>query len=136
MLLNKVVEEDKNLQNQFLLTVIGSFKNLSSSVVAFTSARFLKAFEFIASIPLFPLFAVISFTFNVANMNNNSCIYLAIESILSKILQQLQLQPAVYCSEISYTVDHCSENQIAVVTLYFHCSFNAKVSSVKVDTTP
>ena len=43
----------------------------------------------------------------------------------------MQLLTAVYCSEISYTVNHCSPNWIAVVTLYFHCGLTAKVSSVR-----
>ena len=42
----------------------------------------------------------------------------------------MQLLPAVYNSQKLYTVDHCSLNQIAVVSLHFHCSFTAKVSSV------
>ena len=41
----------------------------------------------------------------------------------------MQLKPAVYYSQIPHTVDQCSQNQIAVAALYFHCSFTAKVSS-------
>ena len=46
------------------------------------------------------------------------------------MFQKLQLLPAVYCSEIPHTMDRCSQNQIAVVGLYFHCGLTAKVSSV------
>ena len=57
-------------------------------------------------------------------------ICLAVKSNMSKTLQKLQLLPAVYHNEMPYTVDHCSGNHIAVVTLYCNCKFTAKVSSV------
>ena len=78
---------------------------------------------------LYLIFAVFNYTFNVTNISYRFCIHLAVKSNMLKILQKLQLLPAVYYIEISHTVDNCSGNQITVVKLYFDCSLTAKVSS-------
>ena len=47
-----------------------------------------------------------------------------------EFLQYLQFVPPINCSGTMYAVVHCSQMNIAVISLYFHCTFTAKVCSV------
>ena len=46
-----------------------------------------------------------------------------------EFLQYLQFLPPINCSGTMYAVVHCSQMNIAVISLYFHCTFTAKVCS-------
>ena len=46
------------------------------------------------------------------------------------MLRLLQLLPPINCSGILYTVNQCSMNQITVIQMHFHCTFNAIICSV------
>ena len=64
-------------------------------------------------------------------LNCTSYIYSAAKLIACKLLQLLQLLPAIKCSGMLHTVNRCSMNQNTVFYMHFHCTFNVTICSVK-----
>ena len=77
----------KGIQNQFLLTVVSSFKNLLSLQIAFISVQFLEVIKFLFRILLLLLFAGFNCTLNVRYISHKFYIHLTVKWNLSKSLQ-------------------------------------------------
>ena len=77
------------------------------------------------------VFTAFNCIFTAIIVNYVFYILLAVITSVIKSLQWLQLLPAIKHSEVMYTVDHCSQKQIAVHLLYFHCNLTAHLSSVR-----
>ena len=94
---------------------------------------FHSIFRFLQNVDLTFQFLLYSHLFNAlfkhALISPNCYIYSNVKENTLNLLQKLSLLSVFECSGKSPAVDHCSPKQSAVVRLYFHCTFNASISS-------